>query len=57
MAEIQVVCMVTGSVPPGAADVEAAVNEITEQEINTHVSLTYIESGAYTCLLYTSRCV
>lgn len=48
MAEIQVVCMVTGSVPPGAADVEAAVNEITEQEINTHVSLTYIESGAYT---------
>lgn len=47
-AEINVICMVTGSVPSGAGAVEAAINEITEDEINTHVDLTYIESGAYT---------
>lgn len=48
MADVKVVCMVTGTVPSGAEAVENAINDITENEINTHVDLTYIESGAYT---------
>lgn len=47
MAEIHVVGLVTGAVPSGVQAVEDAINEITEKEINTHVSLTLLDAGSY----------
>lgn len=47
-AEIHVVAMCSTSIPSGLQDVEDAINEITETEINTHVNLELIETGAYT---------
>ncbi len=47
MAEITVAYLSMGALPPGLADVEEAINEITEKEINTHVTLEVIESGNY----------
>ncbi len=46
-AEIKVVYMPVGSMPKGVSEVEAAINEITEKEINTHVTIEMIESGSY----------
>lgn len=47
MAEITVAYLSMGALPPGLADVEEAINEITEKEINIHVTLEVIESGNY----------
>ncbi len=47
MAEIEVVILSLGPSPQGAPEVEAAINEITEAEINTHVTLNYIDVGSY----------
>ena len=41
------VYMPAGSMPKGVAEVEAAINEITEKEIHTHVNIEMIESGSY----------
>ena len=47
IAEITMVYMPAGSMPKGVAEVEAAINEITEKEIHTHVNIEMIESGSY----------
>ena len=47
MAELNMVTMCTGAVPNGLQEVEDAVNEITEIELNTHVNLEMIEMGSY----------
>ncbi len=47
MADIQVVCIVNGTIPSGLSAVEAEINKITENEINTHVNLNLFETGAY----------
>ncbi len=47
MAEIKMVYMPLGSMPKGLQEVEDAINEITEAEINTHVDIDMIESGSY----------
>lgn len=47
MAEINVVLPVLTTVPSGLADVEAAINAITESQINTHINLEMIEQGSY----------
>lgn len=46
-AEIKLVFMSAGAIPSGLAEVEDAINEITESKINTHVSLEMIEMGNY----------
>lgn len=47
MAEIKMIYMPMGSMPKGVQEVEDAVNEITEKEINTHVDIEMLESGNY----------
>ena len=47
MAEIHMLLMCPGTVPSGIQDVEDAINEITETEINTHVSYEMVEIGNY----------
>lgn len=47
MAEITVMYLSNTAIPSGLKNVEAAINEITEKEINTHVNLTMVESGNY----------
>lgn len=47
MAEITVLYPSLGPIPAGLAEVEAAVNAITEAKINTHVNLQMIEVGNY----------
>ena len=47
MAEITVLYPSMGPIPNGLQAVEDAMNEITEQEINTHVTLQMIEVGNY----------
>ena len=47
MAEITVVKSFMGPVPEGLPEVEAAINEITETVINTHVNYELIEVGSY----------
>lgn len=47
MAEIKVTILSMGPIPQGLQDVEDAVNEITEPEINTHVTLEMLEPGNY----------
>ncbi len=47
MAEINVMVMSLGPMGDGKNAVEDAVNTITEKEINTHVTLTYVEVGSY----------
>ena len=47
MDEITMVCSAMGMVPTGLQAVEDAVNEITESEINTHVTIEMIEAGSY----------
>lgn len=46
-AEINVVLIAPGAVPPGLGEVEDAINEITESEIDTHVNLEMLEMGNY----------
>lgn len=46
-AEINVVLIAPGAVPPGLQEVEDAINEITEAEIDTHVNLEMLEMGNY----------
>lgn len=45
--DINVLYVSMGPVPSGLEAVEAAVNEITEKEINTHVNLEIYEIGSY----------
>ncbi len=47
MAEVNMVYMCMSAVPSGLQEVEDAINEITEAEINTHVNLEMIETGNY----------
>lgn len=47
MAEVNMVYMSQSSIPSGLQEVEDAINEITEAEINTHVNLEMIEVGNY----------
>lgn len=47
MAEIVVVYPTMNTIQAGLQDVEDAINEITESEINTHVTLNMIEVGNY----------
>lgn len=47
MADIHVAFVSMGPVPVGVDAVEAAINEITEEEINTHVNLNVYEIGSY----------
>lgn len=47
MAELNVVYMSMGAIPSGLAEVEAGINEITEAQINTHVTLKMLEMGNY----------
>ena len=47
IAEINMLYPSMGPIPSGLAEVEAAINEITEAEINTHVNLEMIETGSY----------
>lgn len=47
MAEIKMVMIAPGAVPTGLAEVEAAINELTEPQINTHVTLEMLEMGNY----------
>lgn len=46
-AEINVVLIAPGPVPSGLQEVEDAINEITEDEIDTHVHLEMLEMGNY----------
>ncbi|MBB5265561.1 putative aldouronate transport system substrate-binding protein [Catenibacillus scindens] len=47
IAEITMVYMPMGAIPSGLQEVEDAINEITENEINVHVDIQMIESGNY----------
>ena len=47
IAEINMVYFSMSSIPSGLAEVEAAINEITEAEINTHVNIKMLEMGSY----------
>lgn len=47
MKEINVMAMSLGPMGEGKTEVEAAINAITEKEINTHVTLTFVEVGSY----------
>lgn len=47
MAEVKMVLIAPGAVPTGLAEVEAAINELTEPQINTHVTLEMLEMGNY----------
>ena len=47
MAEITVMVLSLGPMGEGYKGVEDAINAITEKEINTHVTLTYVEVGSY----------
>ena len=47
MAELKVVLIAPGAIPTGLPEVEAAVNELTESQINTHVTLEMLEMGNY----------
>lgn len=47
MADIVMVFPIPGSIPADKDKVEVAINEITESEINTHVTLNIIEIGNY----------
>lgn len=47
MADIIIVYPTMSTIQPGLSAVEDAMNEITESEINTHVSLRMIEVGNY----------
>lgn len=48
MAEINIMAMSLGPMGEGKTAVEDAINAITEKEINTHVTLTFVEVGSYT---------
>ena len=47
MAEVNVMVMSLGVIGDGKTAVEDAINAITEKEINTHVTLTFVEVGSY----------
>lgn len=47
IAEITVLYPSMSTIPSGLGAVEAAINEITEAEINTHVTLEMLEMGSY----------
>lgn len=47
MDEITMVCSAMGAIPSGLQAVEDAINEITEQELNIHVTIEMIEAGSY----------
>jgi len=48
IANISVMILSLGPQGEGAVEVEKKLNEITEKEINTHVTLKYVEPGQYT---------
>ena len=43
MAELNFLCISSGSGVVGLPEVEAAINEITEEEINAHVTMEVVE--------------
>ncbi len=47
MAEINVMIMSLGPIGEGYKEVEEQINAITEEKINTHVTLNYVEAGSY----------
>lgn len=47
MVEIKVMILSLGAQGDGATAVEKKLNEITEKEINVHVTLNYVEPGQY----------
>lgn len=47
MAEVNMVYFSMGPIPSGLSDVENALNNITEKEINVHVNIEMIETGNY----------
>ena len=47
MADVKMVLIAPGAIPPGLPEVEAAVNELTESQINTHVTIEMLEMGNY----------
>ena len=47
MADVKMVLIAPGAIPPGLPEVEAAVNELTESQINTHVTIELLEMGNY----------
>ena len=47
MAEINVMILSLGAMGEGKTEVENQINAITEKEINTHVTLNYVEVGSY----------
>ena len=47
MAELNFLCISSGSGVVGLPEVEAAINEITEEEINAHVTMEVVEMGSY----------
>ncbi|HHV12168.1 MAG TPA: extracellular solute-binding protein [Clostridiales bacterium] len=47
MAEITLMVMSLGAMGDGKDAVEEGINAITEKEINTHVTLQYVEVGSY----------
>lgn len=47
MAEITLMVMALGGMGDGKDAVEDGINAITEKEINTHVTLQYVEVGSY----------
>ncbi|MBR2122261.1 MAG: ABC transporter substrate-binding protein [Lachnospiraceae bacterium] len=47
IVDIHMCYMNMGPVPRGVKDVEAAINEITEEEIHTHVTIDVFEIGVY----------
>ncbi len=46
-AEVNFLLMCPGAIPPGLAEVEAAINEITETELDVHVNMEMVEMGNY----------
>ena len=47
MADVNMMYLATSTIPAGLPDVEAAINEITEPELNIHVNLEMVETGSY----------
>lgn len=47
MANLNVVYMAASAIPSGLQEVEDAINEITEPQINAHINLQMIEMGSY----------
>ena len=47
MADVNMMYLATPTIPAGLPEAEAAINEITEPELNIHVNLEMVETGSY----------